>query len=89
VTAVEDIEELDRTWSNWAGHDNGEAALDALRDCLQGLTERARKALEMRFRGESSRAEIAEALDITPHGAKNLMQRAKQQLRTCMDEKLK
>jgi RNA polymerase sigma-70 factor (ECF subfamily) len=89
VTAVEDIEELDRTWSKWAGHDNGEAALDALRDCLQGLTERARKALEMRFRGESSRVEIAEALDITPHGAKNLMQRAKQQLRTCMDEKLK
>jgi RNA polymerase sigma-70 factor (ECF subfamily) len=91
VTAVEDVEELDRTWSQWVGavNDQGEAALDALRDCLQGLTERARLALEMRFRGDSSRAEIAAKLEITQHGAKNLMQRAKQQLRTCIETKLK
>jgi RNA polymerase sigma-70 factor, ECF subfamily len=91
VTAVEDVEDLDRTWSQWVGggHDQGEAALDALRDCLQGLTERARLALEMRFRGDASRSEIAAKLEITEHGAKNLMQRAKQQLRTCVETKLK
>jgi RNA polymerase sigma-70 factor (ECF subfamily) len=89
VTAVEDVEELDRTWSDWAGNDNGEAALDALRDCLEGLTERARLALTMRYRSDSSRAEIAAALEITEHGAKNLMQRAKQQLRDCIQSKLK
>lgn len=89
VTAVEDVEELDRTWTDWAGDDGGEAMLDVLRDCLQGLTVRARTALEMRFREESSRAEIAAALEITEHGAKNLMQRAKAQLRDCMDSKLK
>jgi RNA polymerase sigma-70 factor (ECF subfamily) len=42
----------------------------------------------MRFRGESSREEIAAALEITEHGAKNLMQRAKQQLRECIENKL-
>ncbi len=89
VTAVEDVEELDRTWSEWAGSDQGEALLDALRDCLQGLTGRARMALEMRFRGDNSRAQIAAALEITEHGAKNLMQRAKQQLRECIDSKMK
>ena len=89
VTAVEDVEELDRTWSAWAGNDQGEALLDALRDCLQGLTERARLALTMRFRGDNSRAEIAAALEITEHGAKNLMQRAKQQLRECVEKKMK
>jgi RNA polymerase sigma-70 factor (ECF subfamily) len=89
VTAVEDVEELDRTWSAWAGNDQGEALLDALRDCLQGLTERARLALTMRFRGDNSRAEIAAALEITEHGAKNLMQRAKQQLRECIEKKMK
>jgi RNA polymerase sigma-70 factor (ECF subfamily) len=89
VTAVENVEELDRTWSAWAGDDQGEALLDALRDCLQGLTSRARLALEMRFRGASSRAEIAAALEITEHGAKNLMQRAKQQLRQCIELKMK
>ncbi|MCI0357003.1 MAG: RNA polymerase sigma factor [Planctomycetaceae bacterium] len=89
VTAVEDVEELDRTWLQWAGNDDGEALLDALRDCLQGLTGRARMALEMRFRDNSSRDEIAAALEITDHGAKNLMQRAKHQLRECIQKKMK
>jgi RNA polymerase sigma-70 factor (ECF subfamily) len=42
----------------------------------------------MRFHGEHTRAEIAAALEITEHGAKNLMQRAKQQLRECIERKL-
>jgi RNA polymerase sigma-70 factor, ECF subfamily len=85
---VEQIELLDQTWARWAGDDHGEAALEHLRDCLERLTQRARLALEMRFRGEHSRAEIAETLQITEHGAKNLMQRAKQQLRDCIENKL-
>jgi len=89
VTAVEDVEELDRTWTQWAGRDDGEALLDALRTCLEGLTGRARMALEMRFRDNSSRDEIAAALEITDHGAKNLMQRAKHQLRECIQKKMK
>ena len=89
VTAVEDVEELDRTWAQWTGHDDSEALLDALRNCLQGLTGRARMALEMRFRDNSSRDAIAAALEITDHGAKNLMQRAKQQLRECIQKKMK
>lgn len=89
VTAVENVEELDRTWLQWAGQDGGEDLLDALRDCLQGLTSRARMALEMRFRDNRSRDEIAAALEITDHGAKNLMQRAKQQLRECIHKKMK
>ena len=89
VTAVEDVEELDRTWMRWAGGDQGEALLDVLRECVKALTPRARLALEMRFRDSSSRPEIAAALEITEHGAKNLMQRAKQQLRACIESKLK
>lgn len=89
MRAVEDIEQLDRTWTRWAGDDDGEAVLDYLRDCVNRLTKRARMALEMRFRGDHSRAEIAEALEITEHGAKNLMQRAKDQLRECIERKLK
>ena len=88
VTAVENVEELDRTWTSWAGSDNGEAAMDALRDCLQGISERARLALELRFREDSSRGAIAAILEISEHGAKNLMQRAKQQLRDCIESKL-
>jgi RNA polymerase sigma-70 factor (ECF subfamily) len=53
------------------------------------LTPRARQALEQRFRDRTSRSAIAEGLGITEHGAKNLMQRAKQQLRACVEQKLK
>ena len=88
MVAMEHVEALDRSWMNWAGNDNGDAALDALRDCLQQLTERARLALEMRFRDNRPREEIGAALNITEHGAKNLMQRAKQQLRSCIEGKL-
>jgi RNA polymerase sigma-70 factor (ECF subfamily) len=89
VTTVENVESLENTWREWAGDDNGEAALTALRECLAQLTERARWALEMRFRDKLPRLQIAAALEITEHGAKNLMQRAKQQLRRCVEGKLK
>ncbi len=89
VKLTDNIEELSATWEHWAGDDNGEGLLDALRDCLQGLSERARSALEMRFRDKRARADIAAALEITEHGAKNLMQRAKSQLRTCIEGKLR
>jgi RNA polymerase sigma-70 factor, ECF subfamily len=88
VRTIENIEQLDQQWLRWAGDDEGEAVLMHLRDCLSRLTPRAREALEMRFRGENSRSEIATALQITEHGAKNLMQRAKQQLRECIERKL-
>jgi RNA polymerase sigma-70 factor (ECF subfamily) len=88
VTAVENVELLDATWDKWAGNDNGDGMLDALRDCLSVLTQRARYALEMRFRDRESRANIAAALAITEHGAKNLMQRAKAQLRNCIELKM-
>jgi RNA polymerase sigma-70 factor (ECF subfamily) len=45
-------------------------------------------ALRMRFRDHESREHIALALGITEHGAKNLMQRAKSQLRKCIEGKV-
>lgn len=89
VTAVENLEELDAAWTKLAPDDNGELLIEALRDCMKGLTDRARRALEMRFRDQHSREQIAASLEITEHGAKNLMQRAKQQLRDCIEKKLK
>lgn len=81
---------LDVIWERWAGKDlSGDFAVDALRVCLDSLTDRAQMALRMRFAEDASRLEIGEALGITDHGARNLMQRAKQQLRQCVEEKLR
>ena len=82
------MELLERTWTRWAGDDQGEELLDALRDCLPGLSDRARRALELRFRDEQSREQIAAQLDLSEDGAKNLLQRAKNKLRDCVTAKL-
>ena len=88
VVVMENLEWVEHEWTQWAGADNGDALLDALRVCLRTLSERARWALELRFRDRLTRAGIADRLQITEHGAKNLMQRAKKQLRRCVEGKM-
>ncbi|HUY33198.1 MAG TPA: sigma-70 family RNA polymerase sigma factor [Pirellulales bacterium] len=69
--------------------DDGAELLQTLQHCLQTLTERARQALDLRFRDRLPRVEIAAKLGMSEDGAKNLMQRAKQQLRTCIERSMK
>ena len=89
MQTIAEPELLDETWDRWAGKDlSGDAAVEALQHCFSRLTERAQIALRMRFDSSASRLEIGEALGITDHGARNLMQRAKQQLKNCVEEKL-
>ena len=87
VTA--ELEMIDESWSEWSSSRNdGSEVLDSLASCFEQLTKRAKWALEMRFKVRLTRSEIAQNLEITEHGAKNLMQRAKQKLRECLDAKL-
>ncbi len=88
VLVTDDLETLDRDWARWVGSDaSGSDLMDALADCFTRLTQRAKKSLTMRFSENASRDQIAGALGITEHGAKNLMQRAKLQLKQCLEEK--
>lgn len=75
-------------WLRWSGQDDGQARLAALRRCLQTLTARARQALELRFGQQASRNAIAAALGMSEDGAKNVLQRAKQHLRTCIEQEI-
>ncbi len=87
---TDEFEHIDDNWSRWveSQQNDGSEAVDHLKECMKSLTERARWALEMRFRDKLPRIEIANSLEITEHGAKNLMQRAKQKLRECIENKL-
>jgi RNA polymerase sigma-70 factor (ECF subfamily) len=87
VSAVE-LDEAEAAWVRWAVKDDGQELLASLRNCLQTLTERARQALELRFAQQASRADIAAATGLSEDGAKNLLQRAKQHLRECMERTL-
>ncbi|MFT5522714.1 MAG: RNA polymerase sigma-70 factor (ECF subfamily) [Pirellulaceae bacterium] len=88
MITVEELEVVDTRWAELAGSDNGDVLLESLRDCLHGLSDRARRALELLFQERQTRASIADALEISEHGVKNLMQRAKKQLRECIENKM-
>ncbi|HEV3340375.1 MAG TPA: sigma-70 family RNA polymerase sigma factor [Pirellulales bacterium] len=86
TVAVAELDEAEAAWLRWAIKDDGQELMEALHACLQKLTERARQALDMRFGRQAARAEIAATLGLSEDGAKNLMQRAKQQLRACVEK---
>lgn len=87
VVSTDNIEAISDAWQEWVEDGTGDELVSSLQECLQELTERARWALKMRFREKLARIEIADNLNITEHGAKNLMQRAKKQLRDCLESK--
>jgi RNA polymerase sigma-70 factor (ECF subfamily) len=89
MSVTEKASELEEAWTRWAGFDQGDSTIEALRECMSRLTDRARLALQLRFADQSSRTMIGDELGISEHGAKNLMQRAKAQLRECLESKLK
>lgn len=89
MMVTEHADQFEAAWMRWAGFDNGNLALDALADCLERITERAKLALRLRFAENADRQKIASALSISEHGAKNLMQRAKMQLKECVEQKIK
>ena len=88
VVSVADLDQINQDWERWTRHDGADDLLEALRECLKGLGEKPRRALELRFGDKLSRKEIAESLQMSEHGAKNVMQRAKKKLRSCIDQKL-
>jgi RNA polymerase sigma-70 factor (ECF subfamily) len=87
--SVAELDEVEAAWSRWAGDDGGQTLLAALEVCLGTLAERARKALELRFREGRSRSEIAAGVGMSEDGAKNLLQRAKQHLRECIERRMR
>lgn len=86
AVAAAELDEAEAAWLRWAAKDDGQELMAALRECLQKLTERARSALDLRFGRQTSRADIAAALGLSEDGAKNLLQRAKQKLRMCIEK---
>ncbi len=83
-----DFELFEQAWVRWVQDDNGEEMLQSLRDCLQKLSPRIRKALKLKFADQLSRAEIGAHFNMTEHGAKNMIQRAKKRLRECVERKI-
>lgn len=88
VTALADA--VDELWQRDCP-DGGDELADDVRACVGGLTERARRAVELSYglggRDPASRARIAAALGLQETGVKTLLQRARETLRVCLERK--
>ncbi len=62
--------------------------IDALRYCLQTLTQAARRLLQLRFACRFGHREIAEQVDRQPESVRKSIYRSRQTLRTCIERRL-
>ena len=84
-------EELDRVedlWEQRAADDGGEAYVEAVSSCLQRLDDAQRRALELRYTSESSRAQMGRELALSEDGVKSLLRRARAALRLCVERRM-
>jgi RNA polymerase sigma-70 factor, ECF subfamily len=88
VVLTPEVEQSHTLWTKWIGAEAEDEIFEYLKSCFGRLGDRAQLALTMRFRNNASREAIAEALAISPNGAKNLMQRAKTLLKDCIDTRI-
>jgi RNA polymerase sigma-70 factor (ECF subfamily) len=86
--SLPDPDVLEAAWAENEGDDFGEGYRRALQQCLQGLTERARLALSLRFGQGASREQISVATGLDPEGTKTLLRRAKAKLKLCIENKV-
>jgi hypothetical protein len=71
-----EVEGIDAEWNEYAGDDGGGLKVEALKECLKGLDERERRALELRYkdddpaRGNRPRARSERRRRQEPDGAR-------------------
>lgn len=82
AAAAEDL------WARLCRDDSGDRALLALRECVHGLGDRARRLVHLFYGEERSRTEVAAALGMQENGVKTALQRVRQALRECVQERL-
>ncbi len=85
--AFRDLETADTAWVEHVV-DDGDGYRAALASCLEALSGRARRALELFYADGAGRSRIAEELGLTRDGVKTLMRRARETLRSCIGRRL-
>ncbi|MBZ0135847.1 MAG: RNA polymerase sigma factor [Planctomycetes bacterium] len=83
------IEAEDSVFTEYAGASQGDAYLDALRECEKTLAGKSREAVRLAYADKLTQSQIAERLDMKENGVKTLLQRARQHLRECVERRVK
>jgi RNA polymerase sigma-70 factor, ECF subfamily len=88
ISTVE-LDAAESVWAAAAGPDGSLTGyLDALRECVAQLEGRPREAIDLFYRGQASREEIASQLEMQPDGVKSLLRRTREILRECVLRKV-
>lgn len=89
--AIDLADAVDLLWARDCEADGGDGLLLALRQCVGALSERARRGLELSYGlgadAARGRSDVATELGMTENGVKTLLQRARQQLRECLQRR--
>ena len=89
VIGSEQLEQAESAWRTVFLRDgDGFDYLEALRQCLQGLSSKQRQALDMRYRDRKSRGEMAQFLGLSEDGIKSLLRRLRAALAECVEKRL-
>lgn len=83
---------LDRAEASWSSfflrHGDGSDYAEALEKCLANLPPDKRRVLDLQYRQNQSRAQIAAASELTEDGVKSLLRRIRQELANCVSRRL-
>lgn len=87
--AVQLADEVDALWQRDCATDDGEGLLERLRECVDRLPERSRRAVDLAYGlgafDATPRLDVAAALGLQENGLKTLLQRVRQTLRACIE----
>lgn len=79
------LERAERVWTTeYLRGDDGSDYREALRRCVERLDPGARRAIELRYRDELGRAEMAGRLGLSEDGVKSLLRRIRAGLADCV-----
>lgn len=86
---MKDLDEAEDVWVELRGPERGgNRYLDALRECLAGVEDRARRVLGLRYTERLARTAIAEQLEMSESGVNSLLVRTRKKLRSCVERRL-
>lgn len=86
--AHELLEQAEQVWRDFTPG-SADERLDALERCLDKLGERARRAIDLKYREARKETEVAEALETSTEAAKALLKRTREQLRECVERQVR
>ncbi len=84
---TQNLELVESVWAEFARDDGGDTQIELLKECVSQLDGRARQAVDLRYRHDQSRDQIANCLQMTCDGVKTLLRRTRQLLRECVQRR--